>query len=73
MKPGDLVRLVSYANQDSVLLGHFEPAARVDKVPVETVAVFMGLLSDRFMERGRSQIFVNDTVRWVYDNEYEPL
>lgn len=73
MKSGDLVRLVSFTNQDSVLLGHFEPVLHVDKVPVGTIAVFMDSMSARDMEGDRSQIFVNGSIRWVYCNEHEPL
>jgi len=73
MKPGDLIKLVSYKNQDKVLLGQFEPSFHKNWVPIGTVAVFMGSISGGFTKRDRSQILVNGAIHWVYSDEHEPL
>ena len=77
MKPGDLIKLVSGANLNKVLLGQFDPFFHENWVPIGTVAVFMGSMPpsmpDGFTKRDRSQILVNGTINWVYYNEYEPL
>lgn len=74
MKTGDLIRIVSNNKMSVVILGieDFDSLSE-ERVVTGTPAVFIEAIAPHFMGKGRIRILVNGAIRWLYDDEYEPL
>jgi len=77
MKTGDLIRIVSHNKMSVVILGIEDYGSlselNEEGVATGTPAVFIEAIAPQFMGKGRIRILVNGVIRWLYDDEYEPL
>jgi len=74
MKTGDLIRIVSNNKMPVVILGIEDYGSLSEEgVVTGTPAVFIEAIAPQFMGKGRIRILINGVIRWLYDDEYEPL
>lgn len=74
MKTGDLIRIISNNKMSVVILGIEDyDSLSEERVVTGTPAVFIDAITPHFMGKGRIRILINGVIRWLYDDEYEPL
>lgn len=75
MKTGDLITIVSNNKMPVVILGieDYDSPISEERIMSGTLAVFIEVITPRIMGKCRIRILVNGVIRWLYDDEYEPL